>query len=377
MKNVLIAVSIIFLLCSCSRLSQKTASSHSSAEGSDSLSSEKNIEQDKSAAAEAAAELRNQLEKMTVTEIIDLYINENKIFDTDAGDYKLSCMFISHNEIQWSVNHTDFEYYPYLYIDDDENIRIELFYYVFPNYGLLGEYVSAGKDFIYITKDNLISRFINSITVADKIVKRASFKINKFMHEDLLFNIEFNTAVYSGVTSRAEKITEIRKGTQAEIIDMYFNNINDNHPVAVRIKNENLTGWISAGSVDFFQREKEGTVNGIWLHNAVRNAVNEYGQRAVKGKILDITIPLRNSPADNKSQLFVLRDNAPETSHQEAEVYIEDVSAYIDVINSIEAAWYKVCLQDGQESDPVTGWVFGSNLEINPVIDFSFNAGYR
>jgi len=373
MKNIILFICIIFSLAACSKSKQNTSADQPAFENdvSNALENKK-----QNGERETPPELRDELEKMPITEIIDLYIRENLVFDTDVGDYKLSCLFISPNQIQWSVSHTGFEYYPYLYIVDEENIRIELFYYAFPNYGIIGEYISAGKDYITITKENLIARFTGSIIIIDNFIKIESFKINKFMHEDLNFKMEFDTAVYSDVTSRGEKIADIRKDAQVEIIDLFFSDSNYNYISAVKIKAEDRSGWVSAGSVNFFQRETKGDVNGVWLYNAVRNVVNEYGKSAVRGKIVDAAKPLRSSPSPVSEPVFILWGSEPETSRQEAEAYIEEVSAYLDYIDGIESVWYKISLL-GDNKDHVTGWVFGSNLEINPVIDFSFNSGYR
>jgi len=387
MKNILIIVSIVLLLCACNRTNRNIPAVHPALENG-ALNAGENLSQDKE--HETASELRKNLEKMTVTEIIDLYIHENKIFDTDVGNYKLSCLFLSHNEIQWSASHTGFEYYPFLYVVDDENIRIELFYYDFPNHGIIGENISAGKDYIYITKENLIARFIGNITVVENFTEIEPFKINRFMHEDLIYKIQFDAVVYDNGLLNGIKLNEIKKDAYVEIIDMFYYNINDKYPVSVRIKSkdssdssayearkDDVLGWISVNYADFFKKEIKENVNGIWLHNAVRNVIKEYGKRAVKGKIIDGTKPIKSALPGDSNQSFVLWDNSLGTFLKDADVYIEEVSEYIDIVDSVEAAWYKIYLFDEQADDHFSGWVFGNNLQISPVIDFSFNAGYR
>jgi len=373
MKNFLI---LFFIFCislffaSCTR-SPKNSANSASADG---VSAEKNNDQN------AEDEQEAQLRKLTIYEIISLYISEkNGFFHTEAGDREVSFVFLSHDKIQWAPGKNGFEYHPFIYIDDNY-IQIEVFYYDLSAYQTLGERITAGKDYVKITKENLIAQYTEHLTFIENYIKKESFKINRFMHEDLYFKILSDTIVYDSDSLLGERIARIGKDMKVRIIDVFFADLNDKYPVSVRINIEGTgSGWVREDHVDFFPEDIKETVNGTRLYNAVKNVIQEFGSRAVKGKIIS-SIQLKSFPLNDSDDIILLWENA--------EAYIEEVSASIDV-GGIEDVWYKICLIGGQVNDQFidtnnektadvySGWVPGSVIEINPLIDLSFNAGYR
>ena len=378
MKYFLIIVYIMLLFISCAKKTENETSAQNIPSAkffngniSTQRPAEKNQKEDTIIIQqETEEEIQNQLKNMTVQEIIDLYIQKkNGGFYIENGDYKLFYIFLSHNNIKEDFGYGGYKFYSYLYIIDDNNIRIESFYYSFGNYGIIGENSFVGKYYINITKENLIANYIGSNKFVEDFTTIESFKTNRFLNEDLLFIIQSDTIVYINGSLRNEKIIEIKKDTKVEIIDMFYNNMNDKHPVAVRIKTENFSGWVNVNDVDFLKKEVKGNVNGIWLHNEIRNVIKNYGPHAVKGKIINNSIPLRNAPSNNSEQLLLMR----EVELDFDEVFIKEVSVNLDTINDIEAAWYKIeylkyIFEDNY--DNVTGWIFGSNIEINPLITY-------
>ena len=379
MKYLIIAVCVILFFTSCDKKAEDNSSTENIPAAKFSYGNNSNqkpkentvlipqeTEEEKQRKTE---ELQNQLNNMTVLEIIDLYIQKkNGGFYIENGDYKLFYVFLSHNNIEEDFGHGGYKFYSYLYIIDDNNICIESFYYSFGNHEIIGENSFVGKYYININKDNLINNYIGSNKFIENFTNIASLKTNRFSNEDLFFTIQSDTDVYVKGSLHGEKITEIKKGTKVEIIDMFYNNLNDKYPVAVRIKTENLSGWISINDVDFLKKEVKGTVNGIWLNNEVRNVIKEYGSHAVKGKIIYNSIPLKSAPNNNSELLLLMRD----VEWDSDEVYIVEVSTNLDIIDGIEAAWYKIeyfKYVSEDNYDKVIGWVFGSNIEINPFIE--------
>ena len=383
MKNSIITICIILLISSCEKKGEDISSTQNIPAAK--FVYEKNInlkpaernqrenkilipqetEEEKQKKAE---ELQNQLNNMTVLELIDLYIQtRNGGFLIKNGNYELFYIILSHDTIKEDFGFGGYKFYSYLYILDN-NIRIESFYYLFGNHEIIGENISVGKYYINITKENLIANYIERNTFVENFTTIEIFKTNRFLHENLNFIIQLDTIVYANSSLFGESISKIKKDTKVEIIDMFYNNFNDKHPLAVRIKTEDFSGWISVKNVDFLKKEVNGTVNGIWLHNDVRNVINNYGQHAVKGKIIYRSTPLRSASSNNSEQLLLMR----ETEWDFDEAYITEVSTNLDIINGIEAAWYKIEYFKYVSEDnfnKVTGWVFGSNIEINSLIE--------
>ncbi|MCL2229658.1 MAG: hypothetical protein FWC01_01035 [Treponema sp.] len=279
--------------------------------------------------------------------------------------------FLSHDSIQWHKETSGFVFYPYLYIIDDENIRIEIFYYFtggeMPR---TGSSVSAGKYYINITKAELISRYLRRNNTIRSYIDTWEFEIHKYQPESLNFNILYNTNVYSDGSMTGERINSISRGTSVEVIDLYYNDLFDRLPAALRIKTNNLTGWININSINFINQEivYNQNVNGTRLHNSVRATIDMFGARSLSGRIVGNFIPVKALPANNSQQLFQLWNND--------KVDILEVSENREIINGIEAAWYKIYryvekyTQDMTPIDyEVEGWIFGGSLEANEFIN--------
>ena len=378
MKNIIMSIFLILLFISCKKPFQEKIDIVITEEQILSSENQKNETQKMTEETEEEkqrkAELREQLESMKIQEIIDLYINEKKLFYVNSDHHRtVSYFFISHDKVEWFYGTGGLKAYPYLYITDEENVRIERFSCYFgPLIGVLAQSISVNKEYVNITKENLIDRYIGNNPSIENYTIIQSFKINKFLYEGLeglFFKVLLDAVVYADGSLRGERISSIQKNSEVEVIDMFYNDLIDKHPIAVRIKTKDLSGWISVNSIDFFKREEKG-INGIWLHSEVRKALEEYGTRAIKGKITGDSVPLRSAPSNNSEQLFLLPIDKWDS---DIPYYIEEVSTNVDVINGIEAAWYKVYKL--VESDVVElgyelyGWVFGSNLSIDENIE--------
>jgi len=378
MKYILFSIQIILLFATCN------SKSNTSVLG-ESIKQENDFEQvEQIISKETRKETREQLENMTLYEIIDLYIQHNNEREITqdyehpkgiiifVGDYKQTSHlgyfeFITYNEIKWYRGSGGVKYIPYIYIIDDSTINIEVFVY-FIGYGSrIGEYISTGKYYITITKEDLINHYFGDIKFINNFFIVDYFNTNRFESEELFYNILINTDIFINGSLHEDKIASVQKNTKVEVVDMFYNDQKDNFPFSVKIKTDKLTGWIDVNHVDFIKREVKGTVNGIWLHNSVKNIIKNYGNRAVGGKIVGDSIPVRKTPTNNAEQLYILSNKT--------ELFITEVSSNLEVINEIEAAWYKVYkfvehyTENMEPSDyEIIGWVFGANFEINVSI---------
>ena len=312
------------------------------------------------------------LESMLIQDIISLLIEKNTIisivdhsltdkgFDPEIGYFE----FLSHNSIKWYKDTSGFRFFPYLYIVDDENIKVEVFYYFIGGGRVQSSTkVTSGKYYIYITKNDLIARYFRRSNRIDNYTSVKTFETKKYQPEILNFKVLSDTDVYAFGSMQGQGTNRIRSGTDVEINDIYYTNLNDDLPTSVRINAGNITGWINVSHVDFINTETNTVppVNGILLHNTVNEILIDFGPRSVGGKITGDAIPIRVLPANNSERLFQLGNNT--------EVHILEVSANREIINSIEAAWYKVSFlvsnEEKTDDREVNGWVFGAFLEIN------------
>jgi len=364
MKNIIIVICISLVFFACNAPTKDKPIIEEQTPDIQSVYKDETNLIEQAAPVNALEKSRSQLEEMTVSEIIDVYIYQrNKIIIVGGYEYYNNIgyfEFVSHEKIQWYLDTSGYVFYPYLYILDETNLLVEIFYYFIGLNGL-GNEISAGKYFINISKENLIDRFVEDYQHIKLIT-------GKYQPEDLIFSIQFDTVVYDNGSLQGDSYTEIKKDAKVEIIDILFGNFDDEKAAVVRIKNEDVTGWVSTESAGFLKKEVNGTVNGTWLYNAVKNVIKNYGANSVKGEITGDSIPLRSAPSEVSEQLLIIQN-----SELSKEVSIEEVSANIDVIDGIESAWYKiryyVLVGPYDTYDLVSGWVFGSSIEIYPFIN--------
>lgn len=380
MRNILITVCIIILFSACNKSNEKIHTANSTYQKVAKDHQEQNVNiilQETEEEKQRKVEERNKMEDMSIHEIIDLYIErgykQGKGTMINIGDFEQNnhvgyFEFISCDKINWYRDSGGFKFYPYIYTIDNTNIHIEIFYYN-AGYGYgIGSSISTGKYYINISKENLIEYYFGSIYFIKDYFMVNIFNTNRYEPEELTFKILTNTNVYADFSLRDEKIGNIQKDAEAEITDMFYGSFNDKFPVSVKIKNEKITGWINVNHIDFIKKENKDIINGIFLHNSVKGAINKHGRRIVTGKIVGDSIPVRSLPVSSSSQLHLLQDGV--------ELKIDDVSADMEIINGIEAAWYKVYkfvehyTNDMEPADyEIIGWVFGANLKINDYID--------
>jgi len=384
MRKPVFIITIILLIFSCTKITNKKPVTSVSDEKMSSQITTENISNQKTAEEikreieeknQQTLEERQYFDNMSILEIIDLYIKEKK--HITVGDYNQQkdigyFEFLSHDKIQWHLDTSGFIFYPYLYINNNTNIYIEVFYYITSSGPRLGGNITTGKYYIYITKEDLINRYLGIIKFTDDFTVTKFFNTSNYQSENIKFKILTDTDVFINSSLHEERISNIKKNTEVEIIDMLHKNLNDDYPIAVRIRTDNLTGWINVNNIDFIKKEASGNINGIWLHKAVKNVISNYGIHAVSGKVVGDNIPIRKFSTNNSEQLHLLEE--------ETTVFITEVSANIDVINGIETAWYKVYkyvehytenhVPDDYE---INGWIFGANININEFFDDSYN----
>jgi len=363
MKNLLLIAFCLLLIIACKpSTTNKTVVQ---------VTEEINISQEEIEVIEEISQ--EQLEGMSILDIIDLYINKKKMIL--IGDYNQRkdigyFEFISHNEIKWHRDSGGFEYIPHLNIIDDSTINIEILYFNvgYSSYPNIGTDISACKYYIVIRKIDLIDRYLGAIISVNDYKITKSFFVNQYDSKNLQFKILTDTDIYIDKSLQDEKIAKIKKNTSVEIINMFLNNSNDIYPISVQIKTENLTGWINVSNVDFIKKEQNDIANGVFLHNPVRETINEYGSIGVNGNIIGRSVEIRSSPSVTSK---ILRHVQEKTL-----VQILEVSSNMDVINGIESAWYKVFFVLGHNTDEylpneyeITGWVFGNNLDIYRTVD--------
>ncbi|MCL2229661.1 MAG: SH3 domain-containing protein [Treponema sp.] len=299
------------------------------------------------------------IEKKTIISIVDHSLTD-KGFHPEIGYFE----FISHNNINWYRDTSGFRFFPYLYIVDDENIRVEVFYYFIGGGRVQSSAkVTSGKYYIYITKNDLIARYFRRNNRIENYISVKTFETIKYQPETLSFKVLSDTDVYAFGSMQGQRTNRIIRGTDVEINDIYYINLNDDLPTSVQINTGNITGWININNVNFVDTGTNTVppVNGILLHNTVNEILLNFGPRSVDGKITGDTIPIRSLPANNSERLFQLGNNTV--------VHILEVSANREIINGIEAAWYKVSFlvpnEEKTDDRDVNGWVFGAFLEIN------------
>ena len=373
MKNILFSIFIIILFASCNSKS-KDPIMHTSVELNTSHETQKyDFEQvDQITSVEEKKETREQLETMSIQDIINLCLKQGINIHVGGNNKNVGYFsFLSQDMIQWHLGSDGFDFFPYITILDDSNIVVEVFYFL--SVGRLPEFGSnyrTGKYYISITKENLINQYLETNISLENYTITKSFEINKYHPEEIKFLIISDTNVFVNSSLQGERMSRIQKNTEVEVVNMFYNDQKDNFPFSVKIKTDKLTGWIDVNHVDFIKSEVKGTVNGIWLHNLVKNIIKEYGNRAVSGKIIGDSVPVRKTPTRNAEQLYILTNKT--------ELYITEVSPNLEVINEIEAAWYKVYkfvehyTKDMEPADyEIIGWIFGANLEIRREIDLN------
>jgi len=386
MRSILFIVCIIISFSNCSKSNEKTDiinsvftdSTNLKTEGSNQKQNLDIVSQETKEEKQRKAEERKILENISIPEIIDLYIERGYkqsksimiyIGDFDQNNHAGYFEFISHDKIKWYRASGGFKFYPYIYIINDTNIRIEIFYYNIGYGHDIARSISTGKYYINISKENLIEYYLGNLNFIKDYSMVNNFNTNRYEPEELTFKTHTGTDVYTDCSLRDEKIGKILKDSEAEVIDMFYNSLNDDFPLSVHIKNKNITGWINVNHIDFVKRETKEIVNGIFLYNSIKGVINRYGPRIVTGKTTGNSIPVRDLPANNSPQLHLLQDGT--------EVKIDDVSTNLEMINGIEATWYKVYkfvenyTKDMEPADyEIIGWVFGANLKIDNYIDY-------
>ncbi|MCL2229656.1 MAG: hypothetical protein FWC01_01025, partial [Treponema sp.] len=241
---------IILLLLSCNSRLNKSVIDESIKQINDIEQAEQIISK------ETRRETREQLENMTLYEILNLYIqptnnegdatrgveNPKSIF-IYVGDYNQTSHlgyfeFITYNEIKWYRGSGGIKYIPYIYIIDDSTINIEVFNY-FIGYGSrIGEYITTGKYYITISKEDLINHYFGNIRFINDFIVVDYFNTNRFESEEFIFNILINTDIFANGLLQGEKIASVQRNTKVEVIDMFYNNKRDNFPFSVKIKTD-------------------------------------------------------------------------------------------------------------------------------------------
>jgi hypothetical protein len=216
---------------------------------------------------ETPEDMRKQFEGMTIQDMIDFYVSNKR--EIQVGKDKIQpgyFQFLSGESVQWYRDSSGYKFFPYLYIVDGNNLRVELFSYVGLGEEVTGRYCSTGKIYIDISTEELIEYYLLSrrsgtgipATIETYVATR-SFKVNitdgEVEKHGWQFKVLSDALVYETAAIHEEPLGTVYTGDMVKIIDMHYRDFNDRHPVAVRVEIEGLSGWVDVDSVDFFYEE--------------------------------------------------------------------------------------------------------------------------
>jgi hypothetical protein len=215
-------------------------------------------------AEETLEEMRKQFEGMTIQDMIDFYVSNKREISvgkdkTQPGYFK----FLSRESVQWYRDSSGYKFFPYLYIIDENNLRVELFIYVGYGEEVTGIYLSSRKIYIDISTEQLIDYNIRNKrlrtglpTTIETFVATQYFDVNitdgEVEKRGYQFKILSDAPVYETATIHEEPLGTVSAGDMVKVIDMYYWDLQDEYPVAVRIEIEGLSGWVDVDNVDFF-----------------------------------------------------------------------------------------------------------------------------
>ena len=211
---------------------------------------------------ESMEEKKKQFENITILDIIDIYIN-NKWFlnvGSDDKNYLIHLgyfQFLSRESIQWYLDTSGYRFFSYLYIIDENNLRIEILsFFGSAEEARIGNYCAAQKYYIDINTNQLVDYYFKTKYQFESYIITEYFKVNLTEEQEkerngYFFEVLKNTPVYTEKTIQGEEAGIIHSGDMVKVIDMHYQNLSDRYPITLKIETEKFVGWIDVDIIDF------------------------------------------------------------------------------------------------------------------------------
>ena len=211
-------------------------------------------------------EKRKQFVGMTILDIIDIYVHNkwNLNVGSDDENYFIHIgyfQFLSRESIQWYCDTSGYRFFPYLYIIDADNLRIEVFTFLGRSEEIhMGSYCSTQKYYININKDQLIDYYLKNKRQFETYVTTEFFRVSITEEQEkerngYFFRVFRDALVYGDNAMQGKELGMVYDGNMVKVVDMHYQNLSDRYPVAVKIETENLSGWVDVDIVDFIHLE--------------------------------------------------------------------------------------------------------------------------
>jgi len=210
---------------------------------------------------ETLEERRKQFDDMTILDMIDFYIEIGYYINVGNDNVRNTLLgyfnFFSRESIQWYSDTSGPRYFPYFYIVDDYNLRIEVFSYFGSAELVRNYYCSTRKYYIDISKDQLIDYYLRIIWKIETCFTTEFIRVNLSERQErerggFFFEMLRDAPMYENSAMQGSESGIVLSGNMVRIIDMHYQNLSDRTPVALRVETDNLSGWVDFDSVDFF-----------------------------------------------------------------------------------------------------------------------------
>lgn len=212
---------------------------------------------------EIMIERRKQIEGMNILEMVDFFIDREYLINVGINDENNHAhilgyfSFSSRESIQWFSDTSGPRYFPYLFIIDEDNLRIEIFtYFGSAEKARIGNYCSTRKYYIDINNDQLINYYLRIKRQIDTYVTTAFFKANITEEQEkerggFFFKVLKDAPLYTDTEMEGTELGTIFAGDMVKVIDIHYQDLSDKYPVAVKVEIGDLSGWVDLHSVDF------------------------------------------------------------------------------------------------------------------------------
>jgi hypothetical protein len=219
---------------------------------------------------ETPEDMRKQFEGMTIQDMVDFYVSNDLYIYVGKGDdtsrWPGYFQFLSRESIQWYRDSSGYKFFPYFYIVDGDKLRVELFIYVGLGEEVTGRYCSTWKIYIDISTEQLVDYYLRNKRLGTRIpatiesfVDTQFFKVNitdgEVQKQGWQFKVLKDVPVYETAAIHEEPLGTVYTGDMVKVIDMHYRDLNDRHPVAVKVEIKGLSGWVDVDSVDFIYEE--------------------------------------------------------------------------------------------------------------------------
>jgi hypothetical protein len=259
MKNLLLILTIFLLLCiGCTRHKNTQALAFEQEQVLDMNLLAIVLPEQSSVVEVTLEERRRQFEGMTILDMIDLYIHNEQMLYVSRNNTQIGFFqFLSRESIQWYYGSSGYKFFPYIYIIDENNLRIELFAFLGRAEEVrMGIYCSAQKYYIEINTKQLIDYYLRIKRPLETSVVMHFFFVNITEDQEkerngYFFKVLRDATVHEDKAKQGTLLGILHAGNMVKVIDIYYQNLSDRYPVAVKIETENFNGWVNVDSVDF------------------------------------------------------------------------------------------------------------------------------